>query len=84
MRAIHKLNLKEFGPTKVTFYRTEEPELVKLIPLEWTVRNTPVFTDTGILEEHCEDSEEYHKLMHKIFRYLVLSESIEEEDDDTD
>ena len=82
MKLIHKLNLKEFGPTRVTFYRTEEAELVKLIPMEWTVRNTPVFTEKGILEEHCVDSEEYHKLMHRIFRHLVLMEAKENNDTD--
>ena len=79
MRLIHKLTLKNFGATRITFYRVEGDEVVKLIPMDQEIRNTAAFSK-GILEEHCEDSEEYHRLMHRIFRKIVLMEAR----DDTD
>ena len=75
MKLIHKLTLKNFGAIKVTFYRTEEPEIVRLIPMDQEIRDNPIFADTGILEEHCADAEEYHRLMHKIFRKIVIMEA---------
>ena len=69
---VHTLDLKLFGPTRVIYYRIEEPELsIKIVPVDQATRE--YFKD-GIKEHHCISAETYHKVVHKIFRKVVLSE----------
>ena len=69
---VHTLDLKLFGPTRVIYYRIDEPDInIKIVPVD---QDTREYFKDGVKEHHCKDPEAYNKIVHKLFRKVVLSE----------
>ena len=74
-----RIDVKGFGPIKVTFVRDEAGNL-RMKPLVGAVdlekwRKDPELLPPWILPDDCVDPEEWNKIFHRAFRAITLAEA---------
>ena len=77
-----RIDVKGFGPIKVTFVRDEVGNL-RMKPLKGSSleawRKDPELLPPWILPDDCVDPEEWNRLFHKAFKAITLKEAKDNE-----